>query len=142
LSSLHDRDYLEHILRASEAIERSAAGGRDRFLADEDAFDAGLRRLHTIAESTQRLSAELKERHPEIPWGSIAGFRNRIAHAYMDVDPDLVWSVIQDELPALVRLAGGELGQVMTPAAKVEPGRPPRLHASRDSGPDSRPNRT
>jgi uncharacterized protein with HEPN domain len=110
LSDRHDRDYLEHMLRAAEAIRRSTAGGRERFLADEDAFDAGLRRLHTIAESTQRLSAGLKDRHPEIPWVRIAGFRNRIVHAYMDVDPDLVWSVIQDELPALVRLAGSELG--------------------------------
>jgi uncharacterized protein with HEPN domain len=111
LSDPHDRDYLEHILRAAEAIRRSAGGGRERFLADEDAFDAGLRRLHTIAESTQRLSAELKDRHPEIPWGRIAGFRNRIVHAYMDVDPDLVWSVIQDELPPLVQLADRELGR-------------------------------
>ena len=111
MSSRHDRDYLEHILQAAEAIQRSAAGGQERFITDEDAFDAGLRRLHTIAESTQRLSAELKGRHPEIPWSRIAGFRNRIVHAYMDIDPDLVWSVIEDELPALVRLAGIELGR-------------------------------
>ena len=91
------------------AIRRSAQGGRERFLASEDAFDAGLRRLHTIAESTQRLSTELKVRHPEIPWARMAGFRNRIAHAYMDVDPDLVWTVIEDELPALTKLATTEL---------------------------------
>ncbi len=111
MGSRHDRDYLEHILQAAEAIGRSTAGGRERFLADEDAFDAGLRRLHTIAESTQRLSTELKNRHQEIPWARIAGFRNRIVHAYMDVDPDLVWSIVQDELPALIRLAGSELGR-------------------------------
>ncbi len=110
MSDRHDRDYLEHILRAAEAIQRSATGGRERFLADEDAFDAGLRRLHTVAVSTQRLSTRLKDRHPEIPWARITGFRNRIVHAYMDIDPDLVWSVIQDELPPLVRLATSELG--------------------------------
>ncbi len=92
MSEPHDRDYLEHILHAAEAIGRSSAGGRERFLTDEDAFDAGLRRLHTIAESTQRLSNELKDRHPEIPWARIA-------------------SVVQNELPALVRLAGSELGR-------------------------------
>lgn len=110
MSGRHDLDYLEHILHAAQAIGRSAGAGRETFLADEDAFDAGLRRLHTIAESIQRLSTELKDRHPEIPWNRIAGFRNRIAHAYMEVDPDLIWSVIEDELPALVRLARGELG--------------------------------
>ena len=39
----------------------------------------------------------------------IAGFRNRIVHAYMDVDPDLLWTVIEDDLPALVRMASDEL---------------------------------
>lgn len=107
--SNHDRDYLEHIVRAARAITRSTAGGRERFLANEDAFDAGLRRLHTIAESTQRLSEELRARHPEIPWRRIAAFRNRVVHAYMDVDPDLIWSVIEDELPALTQMAEREL---------------------------------
>ena len=111
MSDRHDRDYLEHILRAAEAIQRSASRGRERYLADEDAFDAGLRRLQAIAESTQRLSSRLKDRRPEIPWARIAGFRNRVVHAYRDIDPDLVWSVIQDELPALVRLARAELGR-------------------------------
>jgi len=73
--------------------------------------DATLRRLQVLAESTQRLSDGLRDRHPEIPWARIAGFRNRIVHAYMDIDPDLVWSVIQDELPPLARLAAGELGR-------------------------------
>jgi uncharacterized protein with HEPN domain len=109
LGGRHDREYLEDILRAAEAIRRSAARGRGPFFADEDAFDAGLRRLHTISESTQRLSDELKDRHPAIPWAHIAGFRNRIVRAYMDVDPDLIWSVIEDDLPALTRLAGCEL---------------------------------
>jgi len=110
LSGRHDRDHLEHVLHAAEAIGRSAAGGRERFLGDEDAFDACLRRLHTIAESTQRLSDALKDRHPDIPWARIAGFRNRIVHAYLDVDPELVWSIVEDELPPLVRLAQSELG--------------------------------
>ena len=104
-----DRTYLEHILRAARAIQRSAANGKEAFLTDEDAYDAGLRRLHTIAESTQRLSREVRHRHPAIPWTMIAGFRNRIVHAYMDVDPDLVWTVIEDDLPALVRMASDEL---------------------------------
>ena len=111
MSSGHDRDYLEHILHAANAIRRSASGGRKRFLADEDAYDAGLRRLHTIAESMQRLSAEFRNRHPEIPWVRMAGFRNRIVHAYLDVDPDLIWSVIQDELPPLVQVADDELNR-------------------------------
>jgi uncharacterized protein with HEPN domain len=110
MDSRHDRDYLAHILRAAEAIQHSAERGREAFLASEDAYDAGLRRLHAIAESTQRLSPDVRSRHPEVPWAQIAGFRNRIVHAYMDVDPDIVWSIIEDEVPVLVNLARDELG--------------------------------
>lgn len=105
-----DRDYLEHIQRTAAAIARSAARGREYFFADDDAYDAALRRLQTIAESTQRLSDGVRMRHPAIPWVQIAGFRNRVVHAYLDVDPELVWSVITDDLPALAAMAERELG--------------------------------
>ena len=109
MSSTADRAYLEHILEAINKIRVSAAGGQAVFLADEDAYDASLRRLHTIAESTQRLSAELKAHQPEVPWDALAGFRNRIVHAYMDVDPALIWRFIESDLEALRQLAENEL---------------------------------
>src|SRR5258708_29217906 len=104
-----DQTYLKHILSAAQAIQRSAGHGRETFMADQDAYDAALRRLQTIAESMKRLSPALKMRHPEIPWTRIAGFKNRIVHAYMDVDPHLIWSVIDQEVPGLIRLATTEL---------------------------------
>lgn len=110
MSATADRAYLDHILEAIKKIQASAAGGRAAFLADEDAYDAALRRLHTIAESTQRLSDELKARHPEVPWSALAGFRNRIVHAYMDIDPALIWRFIDGDLDPLRRLTEQELG--------------------------------
>lgn len=104
-----DRGYLDHILDAIQKIERSAHSGRVAFEADEDAYDAGLRRLQTIAESTQKLSPELMARHPKVPWSQIGGFRNRIVHAYMDVDPELVWRVIEGDLGLLKQMAEQEL---------------------------------
>lgn len=110
MSSTADRAYLAHILEAINKIRTSAAGGRAIFLADDDAYDASPRRLHTVAESTQRLSAELKARHSEVPWDALAGFRNRIVHAYMDVDPALIWGFIESDLDSLRQLAEKELG--------------------------------
>lgn len=109
MSQASDQDYLHHIVEAIERIERSTTEGKEAFLADADAYDASLRRLHTIAESTQRLSEELKARHVEIPWSQMAGFRNRIVHAYMDLDPDLVWRIIEENLPALQQVIVAEL---------------------------------
>jgi len=45
--------------------------------------------------------ASFRERHGEIPWGRIVGLRNRVVHAYFDVDLELVWEIVRAELPDL-----------------------------------------
>jgi uncharacterized protein with HEPN domain len=65
---------LRHILESLDAIRTYTAGSRDTFLTDRKTRKATLRELQELAESTQRLSASLKSRHPEIPWPDIAGF--------------------------------------------------------------------
>lgn len=110
MSRASDRAYLEHISDAIAKVQASAAAGESAFLAHADAFDAALRRLQTVAESTQRLSDDLKARHPEVSWNALAGFRNRIVHAYMDVDPGLIWRFIDTDLDPLKRLVDAELG--------------------------------
>jgi uncharacterized protein with HEPN domain len=69
-----DRVYLRHILECLDVIHAYTAEGRDRFLTDRKTQKATLRELQEVAESTQRMSPHLKERHPEIPWGDITGF--------------------------------------------------------------------
>jgi uncharacterized protein with HEPN domain len=54
-----------------------------------------------LAESTKRLSDELKSAHREIEWASIAGLRNVLVHAYFDVDLEVVWGIVQVDLPRL-----------------------------------------
>lgn len=56
-----------------------------------------------IGEATARLSAELKDAHPEIPWRSIVGFRNIAVHAYFSVNWEIVWTAATVESPALAR---------------------------------------
>ena len=75
-------------------IQTSVRNERSRLDSDLDVQDAVLRRLQTLAESTQRLSQEVKDRHPEIPWKRIAGFRNVAAHGYLAIDLDLVWASV------------------------------------------------
>ncbi len=55
----------------------------------------------TLAESTQNLSDSLKKTQPNIPWKEISGFRNAIAHGYLGVDLNLIWSVIESDLGPL-----------------------------------------
>ena len=65
------------------------------------AQDATARKLQVMAESTQRLSGEIKATEPEIPWSQIAGFRNTLVHGYMDIDLELTWVVVDKDLPEL-----------------------------------------
>lgn len=68
-----------------------------------------MRRLQIMAESTQRLSQALKQAHPDIPWLSIARFRNRLTHAYLTIDLNLVWAVVEKDLPPLKEAVEREL---------------------------------
>jgi uncharacterized protein with HEPN domain len=63
--------------------------------------DAVIRNLQVMAESTQRLSAELKAAHPEIQWSGIAGFRNLLVHDYFGVDLRVVWQIVVKDVPEL-----------------------------------------
>ncbi len=95
-----DRIYIDHILECMEWITRYTAEGRDAFFSDRKTQSAALRELQTLAESTQRVSDELKKAHPEIPWESISGFRNVLVHDYLGIKPERIWEIIERDLPA------------------------------------------
>lgn len=98
-----DRLYLIHIKEAIGWIEEYTHDGKDIFFKDHKTQDAVLRNLHTLFESVQRLSTPLKDKHPEVDWRVIAGFRNVIVHDYFGIDLDQIWDVVRDDLPELKR---------------------------------------
>ena len=88
------RDCLDRIFEYTN-IERS------RFDASRLVQDAVVRNLQTLAESSQRLSNEIKTTEPQIPWRELAGFRNVIVHGYLGIDLGAVWLVVEQDLPPL-----------------------------------------
>ncbi|MCK4535654.1 MAG: DUF86 domain-containing protein [Desulfuromonadales bacterium] len=75
---------------------------KDAFINETLLQDAVLRVLQVMAESSQRLSEEAKNTHPDIDWRSISGFRNILVHDYLGgIDLELIWQVIEQELPIL-----------------------------------------
>lgn len=90
----HMRDCLGRILEYTNAE-------RARFEGSRLVQDAVIRNLQTLAESSQRLSNEIKDTEPQIPWRELAGFRNVIVHGYLGVDLGAVWLVVEQDLPAL-----------------------------------------
>src|SRR5690242_5533891 len=104
-----DRAYLSHMLECIQRIEQDTEGGRDRFFGSHTIQDAVIRNLQILAESGKRLSEETKAKYSEIEWSSIAGLRNVLVHAYLDVDLEVVWGITQNDLPKLKTVVSGAL---------------------------------
>jgi len=100
---LKERDqlFLEHIVQAIEAIQRYTKVGAEAFHADALIQDGVIRRLEIIGEAVKNLSADLTGREPSVPWKEAARTRDLLIHGYFRVNLDIVWSVVQNELPAL-----------------------------------------
>ena len=100
------QDYLEHILGALERIQRYTAGKSvEEFLDDTLLQDAVLRNLGIVGEAAHRLQQDAPEfvaAHPEIPFARIYATRNRITHAYEEVDIEIVWNLVANDVPGLL----------------------------------------
>ena len=96
-----DQLYLRHVLAAVVTIERYVEVGHDEFMRASHWHDAVIRQLEIIGEAVKRLSPEIAERRPDIPWRRIAGMRDVLIHDYMGVDLEAVWRVTQQNLPEL-----------------------------------------
>jgi uncharacterized protein with HEPN domain len=65
-------------------------------------YDAVLRNLELIGEAATHIPEEIRHAYPSIPWRMVVATRNRLIHGYLGIDPDTLWSIIQDEVPNLL----------------------------------------
>jgi len=98
-----DRVRLHHMLDAArEAL--SFAANRDRRDLDTDRMLvlALVKSIEIIGGAGARVSQEARDVIPDVPWPEIVGMRNRLVHAYFEVNLDVVWETVRKDLPALV----------------------------------------
>jgi uncharacterized protein with HEPN domain len=114
-----DRERLLDIQEAIARIERYLAGGRRSLSADEVLQQAVLRHLQIIGEAVRALSAELKEKHPEVPWAKIVGMRHVLVHNYFDIDEEVVTEVVKHDLPDLERKVAAILRELGSSEAEI-----------------------
>lgn len=92
--------YLEDILFSISLIKQYIHElSYEGFEESYDAQDKVLRRLEIIAEAAKKLPEEVRARHADIPWKSIIGLRNIIAHNYDDVNLKEIWQIVKHHLP-------------------------------------------
>jgi uncharacterized protein with HEPN domain len=94
-----DKASLQHILDMISRIESATGAGKEAFVDSRLHQDAVLRNLHTMTETTQRLSADLKAANPDVEWATLAAFRNVLVHDYLGIDIKLVWTVVTQDIP-------------------------------------------
>lgn len=94
--------YIKDILDAIDKIEQFTSGmDYLGFANDDKTSSAVIRKIEVIGEAVKQLSSEIKERHPEIPWSSMAKARDKIIHFYHGVDYEIIWQIITEDLPLL-----------------------------------------
>ena len=98
-----DRVRLNHMLDAArEAVGFSENRSREDLDRDRMLCLSLVHLLEILGEAARGVSAEFRASHAEIPWRSIAGMRDRLVHGYYDVNLDIVWETVTEDLPPLV----------------------------------------
>jgi uncharacterized protein with HEPN domain len=99
-------DYLDHIQQAAtNACEFVQGLSKDQFLADKRTQNAVVMSLIIVGEAATKVMerhASFVGEHSTVPWRSMRGMRNRIAHGYFDLNLDVVWETVRTALPDLL----------------------------------------
>ena len=98
-----DRIRVLHMIEATEtALRFVTARQRADLNSDQMLLFALVRAIEVIGVAAGRISETTREATADIPWSLVVSMRNRLIHAYFDVDNDVVWKTVAEELPALL----------------------------------------
>lgn len=95
------RERLRDILEAIDDIQRYAARGRQAFESDELIQNWIIRHLQVIGEAARAMPGEVRDLAPDVPWSEMVGMRHILVHDYFGIDTEVVWGVVERELPSL-----------------------------------------
>lgn len=101
---LHDwRLYLDDIVESPTPVLGVTEGMTyEQFIADRRTRDATLHDLQIIGQASKKVPPEIRALAPSVDWKRVGDFRNRLVHAYFDLDDEIVWAVIQERLTGLL----------------------------------------
>lgn len=93
---------LQHMLEATQKAIAFCEGSTREDLDTDDLLGLAVQRLiEMVGEAASQVTPDLQARYVEIPWSNIVGARHRLIHGYDEVDLDIVWSIVKEDLPSL-----------------------------------------
>jgi uncharacterized protein with HEPN domain len=96
---------VRHMIDAAETTQAFIAGRQRADLdSDQMLLFALVRAVEIIGEAASRVTPETRAATPAVPWAAIVGMRNRLIHAYFDIDRDILWRTVTEEIPPLITL--------------------------------------
>lgn len=103
MSERDPRLYCDDILDSGNAIWHFVEGmSFEAFCGDRKTYSAVIREFEIIGEAVGKLPESLKQRYPDVEWQDIKDFRNLLSHEYFGIDLEIVWKIIEDDLPILI----------------------------------------
>jgi uncharacterized protein with HEPN domain len=93
------RHMLDHAREASALVRGKTRADLD---ADRVLSLALVRLLEIVGEAANRVPADVRSQHPNVPWAAIVGLRNRLIHGYDSIDFDILWQILTQDLPSLI----------------------------------------
>jgi uncharacterized protein with HEPN domain len=101
--SRNDEVRVRHILDAAREAVRFVQGRLRTDLDTDRQLNLSLvRLLEVIGEAARGISTEFREAHPEVAWNKMIGMRDRLIHGYFDINLDVVWQTVTEDLPPLI----------------------------------------
>jgi uncharacterized protein with HEPN domain len=129
-----DEERIRHMIDAAEAALRFVSGRSRPALDDDDMLTFALvRAIEVVGEAAARVSPAARQELDAVPWSAVIGMRNRLIHAYFDVDRDILWTTVTAGLPALLSTAALPTGSALSDCHACVAWRRPRalLHFKR-----------
>ena len=93
------RIYLIHIRDCLARIKDYTIGGKQVLFENLKTQDAVIRNLEVMSESVNKLPSQWTEAYPDMKWEEIRGLRNRLAHEYLNINLNIIWDIIENDLP-------------------------------------------
>ena len=98
-----DKIRFQHMLDAAEkAVQITSGVSFDEFIEDEVLSNAIVRLLSVIGEAASRVNKSTQSVYPQIEWPIIVGMRNKLIHAYFNIDYEIVWETLTHNLPSFI----------------------------------------